>query len=228
MRRMRWRAFTLVEVLVVVAISAIVVALLWTVVHQVRGQAQVRSCMSNLGQLGKAFQLYLQDWEERFPSAGRLPPYPDAPWVLQEQGRIYPERGVIYPYVRDRSVYLCPSDPTAHRFSLSYKMNARLGWIAGGPTMHLSELASPSEMALLAEFEKHGYFDTAFGPCSMGFPGELAYPCSGEEAPCFGGRCLDVALGCWHVGKLTNVLFCDGHVRGVVRGAFLCRYTQNR
>lgn len=53
--------FTLVELLVAVGIIAVLLALLMPALNKVRGQARTVTCLSNLRQLGAAFQIYLNE-----------------------------------------------------------------------------------------------------------------------------------------------------------------------
>jgi prepilin-type N-terminal cleavage/methylation domain-containing protein/prepilin-type processing-associated H-X9-DG protein len=68
------RAFTLVELLVVVALMAVLGALFFPVLAQVREGARRTACLSNLRQIAGAHSLYVQDWDERLPSWRLLPP----------------------------------------------------------------------------------------------------------------------------------------------------------
>jgi prepilin-type N-terminal cleavage/methylation domain-containing protein/prepilin-type processing-associated H-X9-DG protein len=60
------RAFTLIELLVVIAIIAILAALLLPVLSRAQHRAQRVACLANLQQIGVAFDLYLDDHEDRF------------------------------------------------------------------------------------------------------------------------------------------------------------------
>ncbi|MDD3925950.1 MAG: DUF1559 domain-containing protein [bacterium] len=61
------RGFTLIELLVVIAIIALLAAILFPVFNQAREKARQAQCQSNLKQIGLAFNMYLQDWDEVFP-----------------------------------------------------------------------------------------------------------------------------------------------------------------
>jgi len=67
---MKWklRAFTLIELLVVIAIIAILAAILFPVFAKAREAARKSTCSSNLNQCMKGVMMYVQDYDERFPS----------------------------------------------------------------------------------------------------------------------------------------------------------------
>src|SRR5579871_6046367 len=60
------RAFTLVEMLVVIAIIAILAAILFPVFAQARAAARKTMCVSNFRQIGTALLMYSGDWDEKF------------------------------------------------------------------------------------------------------------------------------------------------------------------
>jgi prepilin-type N-terminal cleavage/methylation domain-containing protein len=60
-------AFTLIELLVVIAIVAILAAILFPVLAQARESARQSVCAQHMRQVGQAFWMYLQDYDERMP-----------------------------------------------------------------------------------------------------------------------------------------------------------------
>ena len=70
MRRERESAFTLIELLTVIAIIGILAAILIPVVGSVRESARSSQCISNLRQIHTAFILYADDNEGRLPYGG--------------------------------------------------------------------------------------------------------------------------------------------------------------
>ncbi|MGA2501478.1 MAG: prepilin-type N-terminal cleavage/methylation domain-containing protein [Tepidisphaeraceae bacterium] len=76
---MRRRAFSLVELLVVIAIVAILIAILLPSINQARNQANCTVCLNNLRQIGMAVNVYIHDHDDLPPSVIITPTKSNAP-----------------------------------------------------------------------------------------------------------------------------------------------------
>jgi len=108
------RAFTLIELLVVIAIIAILAAILFPVFAQAREKARAISCLSNEKQIGLSLLMYVQDYDEQFPTGSKLS-Y-DAPAVGSPNTLLYGVgwAGQIYPYTKSAQILKCPDDSTSN------------------------------------------------------------------------------------------------------------------
>lgn len=77
----RRAAFTLIEVLVVVAIIALLVAIMMPSLRQAREQAKVTMCVANLNTIGKAASAYIINEKDKFPFTYGTPDrFSQPPW----------------------------------------------------------------------------------------------------------------------------------------------------
>jgi prepilin-type N-terminal cleavage/methylation domain-containing protein len=74
-RRAKAKAFTLVELLVVIAIIAVLAALLVPALGSAKRAARRAACLSNLRQIGLAIQVYAHDNDGRIPYGPKAPPF---------------------------------------------------------------------------------------------------------------------------------------------------------
>jgi len=104
------RAFTLIELLVVIAIIALLAAILFPVFSQVRRKANATSCLSNLRQIGMANLMYASDNDD-LPVWGGDPPDMSGAWGNNPDVMAFrPQHEVLLPYVKNKTVWRCPSD----------------------------------------------------------------------------------------------------------------------
>lgn len=194
----RCTAFTLVELLVSIALVVILVALSAAAAGAVRGKAASVLCMGNLRQWSVALHLYCNDNDGYLPRRGQgvqsvwvidrpedwfnaLPPYlGEKPYNEQVQDGCPAKPG-------QKSVFVCPCAKAEgnHPHFLCYGMNMYLSpWIRPEPH-RLAELPNPSQLAFMADA-----------------PGGWA-----STIPSRGGYSVQAR----HNGR-ANVVFVDGHI----------------
>lgn len=122
--RIGFRAFTLVEMLVVIAIVAMLIALLLPTLKEARDYSNSVACMSNQRQIGIAFAAYATDNRDLIPPMGsayqELFGGPDPAWY-QNLGRggyygaAEPFKGKIFGFTTNRwPVLRCPGETPRH------------------------------------------------------------------------------------------------------------------
>lgn len=106
MARKQSNGFTLIELLVVIAIIAILAAILFPVFARARENARKSTCQSNLKQIGTAVRMYVQDYDERFPTGN-----PSNTTLAYTGGASWPGwvSNVLEPYEKNADIYYCPS-----------------------------------------------------------------------------------------------------------------------
>lgn len=149
------RAFTLVELLVVLAIIGLLAALLLPGLSGATGRARSIACLSNLKQVGIALRLYLDESQERFPviqNGGRnLPPLPGT--SIQE---------VLGGRLGNSQVLKCPGDREKwyEEAGSSYFWNFLLN---GQPAAALKVMGLPVKENGIAVFSDQAAFHAALG-----------------------------------------------------------------
>jgi prepilin-type processing-associated H-X9-DG protein len=222
----RRKAFTLLELVVVVGCIAIIAALIMPVLAKAKGHVQGASCKNNLHQTGLALQMYVSDNNIYPPAVGGGPPFKTwADRLARENPLKWTNRSWHCPtYIAEggQIVYQPPAANrgTFHAWS-SYSYNAigmsgsrfiggqgfRKGeWLGLGDlnlTVPENRIASPSEMYAVADSRPMKYENTE------GFYGRI------EMQP---WKLLPSALGAKIIeapaphGEGYNLLFADGHV----------------
>lgn len=210
------KGFTLIELLVVIAIIAILAAILFPVFAKAREKARQASCQSNIKQLTMGMLMYVQDYDETYPLA--VAPlsgnYPNGqPGSTGDPAGWQMWMTVIYPYVKNNKVYVCPSagglDYTGAQYwggtyndnqnnIASYGMNKWLMSDYWGKNVSSTNIKLPADTPMIAD-------------CNFYIAGPLmAFPNAYNTCPP-GARHNDMA----------NIGFADGHVKTCKPDSFI-------
>lgn len=115
-RRSTMTAFTLVEMLVVIAVIGILASLLLPVISRAKDKGNQTYCRNNLKQLGLAMIMYHGDNTDQFTAPGSSTRYgpQDADWIWWHYGRNI-SNSALARYVSEFNprLFTCPSDKAA-------------------------------------------------------------------------------------------------------------------
>ena len=212
---MNRRAFTLVELLVVVAILALLISILLPTLGRAKEEARRVICLSNLRQLAIAAHSYAASNNDSYPIAyyfvSKPPLFISYAWDFTSikdwsTGRKVVKPGLLWQGRGMMEIQQCPSfhgaanwfeDPyTGYNYNTSY-IGHGSGESIVAPTK-TSDVCDPANCALFGD-----------GQCAAGANKFMRAPWPNPGDAGFFGRAAGTQ-GFRHLGK-TNVAYCDGH-----------------
>ncbi len=173
-----WRAFTLIELLITIAIIALLISILAPSLRAAMSASRATKCLSNQRQLTLGWSLYANDfrdyavpaayWQQQFIGTG-----PVVYWFGADAPGASAGSGTLMPYLAaaraDRSALECPEQPAGSyvpqtqnlKFSTTYGYNGYYlspgmtpGWgdqIAFRPWRKTADIAAPSTLLVFAD-----------------------------------------------------------------------------
>jgi prepilin-type N-terminal cleavage/methylation domain-containing protein/prepilin-type processing-associated H-X9-DG protein len=216
------KGFTLIELLVVIAIIAILAAILFPVFIRAKESARLTGCASNLRQLGKSYQLYVDDYNGTYPAGYRITAAGEPKLHPQQETGRCTWDVAIYKYSKNIKLYKCPSDVGKRPAGFSprsYSLNDQWLWHVYVSTgvMDLtktpnqgrwkeSEVMSPwSRFVLLCEWHHSSNQSTGAIQYYNNFGNGNMYCCTADAS---NQKYPEVHVN----GTVANFLFFDGHV----------------
>jgi prepilin-type N-terminal cleavage/methylation domain-containing protein/prepilin-type processing-associated H-X9-DG protein len=147
-------AFTLVELLVTIAVLAVLMAIALPTYQKIAAGGKATACVGNLRQIGVALHAYLGEHNMIMPSlaAGRKRLEDDVPVIDNTLDR----------YVKDKRVFRCPADRMryAEQTGTSYHWNVTLNGQALASLHFLQLTDEHSRIPIIADKEGfHPYID---------------------------------------------------------------------
>ena len=160
---LRFLKFTLVELLVTIAVIAVLAGLLFPAFAKARATAQRSACANNLHGVGTAFKMYLGDNHDYLPDAAMMPTVtPDSPRIGDVLAQNLPAGNILR----------CPSDPDGKYFreeGSSYAYNSMFGGQRVQETFAYKLYNSDAKVALMYDFKPfHGKAGSS-GSCNYLF-----------------------------------------------------------
>ncbi|MFO1512410.1 MAG: type II secretion system protein [Verrucomicrobiota bacterium] len=152
------RAFSLVELLVVIGVIGILAALLSPSLGRAKEKAKRTACINHLRQVNFAIRLYGDDHADSLPVLPQPNPYPNGVGAYYKQ-LVKSYVGLVGPASPEEKVFICPTDRTMHtqvkHAFTSYTFNGyEIGAddIARITGQRLSAIRNPAKAVLVGEW----------------------------------------------------------------------------
>jgi prepilin-type N-terminal cleavage/methylation domain-containing protein/prepilin-type processing-associated H-X9-DG protein len=203
------RAFTLVELLVVIGITAVLLSILLPAINRAREAARTVQCAAQLRQFGQAIINYASSNRGLLPAWSGYHAYPNDPYADDPNGPGWP--ALLTRYIGanpDAPIYRCPAAPTDDRNTTYFLCGRWMGFQT--PllrSMPFSKIKLASQFVMGGDCTAPEYYPPPFGTALGGDDVDK----DDQRWKCL--RFFGEADG-YNMHKAgNNALFADGHVR---------------
>jgi prepilin-type N-terminal cleavage/methylation domain-containing protein len=203
------RAFTLIELLIVIAVIAILATVAYPVFIGTQERAKVTKDMNNLRQIGLATQTYMNDNDGVLP--GSTTDLINGRWMSQlELNRKYLSAwGVLHSPFDRRS----PSEVGDATTPVSYGINANV--YQGGVAISADRITKPTAFILFAPAQAAGATVTFSGFATEGAPGVRVLGIGGAPPRATSTPGGNATGGTQNNRQRINALFADLHAESM-------------
>lgn len=118
--------FTLVELLIIISIIAILASMLLPALNKARDTSIRIACLNNFKQIGVALPMYVDDYNEYYPSKVATPDGGTYNW--QNTFRMYGWAKKLFEYTNSFDIAYCPKDTEWNTNHPKTPDDARMGW----------------------------------------------------------------------------------------------------
>ena len=123
------RAFSFIELLILLFILAILAALLLPALAKAKQRAQRIACVNNLKQDGLAFRIWALDHDDKFPMSAGATNEGTLEWV--DGGNAFRHFQVMSNELNTPKILVCPTDTRREAWSFDHLDNANLSYFVG-------------------------------------------------------------------------------------------------